>query len=219
MSAKITIDYREHAETLKQELTSAGIKFDIKKLNLGDYIIFPDTVVERKTTKDFCISLIDGRLFGQAYRLAKFAETPIFIIEGKSFTKEIPVKTGINQIKGALISIAQTFRIPVLRTVDEADTAWHLKHLAEQRQRIGENKGSLCSYRPKKIQTKKEYVLRMFPGVGPKTARLLLGEFGSITNIVNASYDELLKVDGIGAKTAGDIITVIREDQAEYTVE
>ena len=218
MNQTIIVDYRECADVLKQELVNADIAILEKKLNIGDYVISPDTLVERKTTHDFCMSIIDGRLFSQAYRLARFAENPIIILEGESFTKNVPVNIGISQIKGALISLAQTFRIPVLRTMNQKDSAWHLKQLASQRKRIGMNKGPHYGYTPKKLQTKKEYVLRMLPGIGPKKAKQLLDEFGSITNIVNASPEDLKKVSGLGQKTIDEIFHVIREEYTEYSI-
>ena len=43
------------------------------------------------------------------------------------------------------------------------------------------------------------------PGVGPQTRRRLLGRFGSVENVRNASKADLLDVDGVGEKTAETI--------------
>lgn len=184
---KIYVDRREHADVLKGALADFGFEMIEKQLNIGDYIICHDTTIERKTTHDFCLSILDGRLFKQAYRLSVFCEHPIIIIEGGSFMKNHSVPISIEAVKGALINIAQTFRIPVLRTVDEQDSAWHINQLSAQRKRIGENKGPLSACKPKKIQSRKEYILKAFPGIGTKMAKTLLEEFGNITNIINAT--------------------------------
>ena len=212
----IQIDYREHCDQLKEVLSGYGFQLDIKPLKLGDYRIQPDIVVERKTTRDFCISILDGRLFSQAYKLVNLEERPILMIEGESFTKNIPVDIGIKQIKGVLITLAQTFHLPVLRTLNQEDSAWHLKQLALHRERLGQNKGSLHSYTPKKLQTQKEYILRELPGIGPGLAKKLLEEFGSIQNIVNASPEALSKIHGLGDKKIKKIHELLREEQSEY---
>ena len=108
---RIIADCRENAEELIGLLESR-YGFDIveKQLSLGDYFIAPDTIVERKTVADFAISIIDGRLFRQAYLLAECAENPLIIIEGETFDG---LNVPINAIKGALISLAQSFRLPV----------------------------------------------------------------------------------------------------------
>ena len=43
-----------------------------------------------------------------------------------------------------------------------------------------------------------EKMLMQMRSVGPDTARLLLKSFGSINKIINASDDELLKVEKVG---------------------
>ena len=48
-------------------------------------------------------------------------------------------------------------------------------------------------------------VLDEVPGVGPETRKRLLGHFGSVENIRDASREELVSVDGVGEKTAETI--------------
>ncbi len=44
-------------------------------------------------------------------------------------------------------------------------------------------------------------------GVGPVTFAKLVKHFGSVENAVKASYNQLLRIEGIGEKTAGSIIS------------
>ncbi|MDR4509048.1 MAG: hypothetical protein MRJ65_12595 [Candidatus Brocadiaceae bacterium] len=53
-----------------------------RRLSMGNYVVNKCIIAERKTTKDFVLSIIDGRLFTQASRLKKYAEIPLMIIEG-----------------------------------------------------------------------------------------------------------------------------------------
>ena len=129
MDPKITVDHREHAQELITELRARyGFSIELKQLKLGDYYIPPDTIVERKTVHDFGVSILDGRLFQQAYRLVEHANNAILLIEGSSFNLAKP-HIKIASIKGAMITLAQTFRLPVLRSKDVADSAWYLYHL------------------------------------------------------------------------------------------
>ena len=141
------IDHRENADILIDSLSEKyGFEIELTTLKYGDYFIEPDITIERKTTKDFLISIIDGRLFKQAYRLAEFTRRPIILVEGRHY-----YGTGLDfsmeSVKGVLITLAQTFHIPVLRSVDENDTAWYLNQMFEQRSRVGSNKGSLFGYK------------------------------------------------------------------------
>jgi Fanconi anemia group M protein len=214
---QILIDHREHADSLINCLTQQyGMTVEIRQLKYGDYHIYPDTVVERKTTRDFCLSIIDGRLFKQAFRLSQLDLNPLIIIEGEHFLNEHNIKLSLEAVRGALISLAQTYRIPVLRTHDETDTAWHLAQLYLQRERIGKNRGTLSGHNPKRLETKKERLLSTFPGVGKKMAKLLLEEFDSVGNIINASREELMQVRGMGAKTVDQIHQIIKEQPDIY---
>ncbi len=214
MEKTIDIDFREKAETLIDLLKSSyAFEINVTKLKYGDYFIAPDTIVERKTVCDFLVSIIDGRLFNQAYRLAEHCERPVIIIEGKIFSGEGYPAISQEAIKGALITIAQTFHIPVLRTTSESDTAWYINQLHEHRQRVGEHSGPLLSRKAKNVDTQKIRILRALPGIGAKSAKTLLYHFGSIRNIFNASEEELLDVPGIGEKTAGKIQDILKENQ------
>ena len=215
-SKNIIVDHREHADVLTTMLQDK-YHFEIvqKQLKYGDYLIEPDITLERKTTKDFLLSIIDGRLFRQAYHLTEHTQRPIILVEGRSYLNT-GVDISIESVKGALITIAQTFHIPVLRTVDEEDTAWHIEHLFLQRNRVGKNRGVLLGYRSKRLETQKINLLRMLPGVGKETAKNLLEHFETITNIINASEKELTKLHGIGKNTANDIKTVVSEELSDY---
>ena len=214
--ATIHIDHREHCDILKLQLKEYGFNLIEQHLTIGDYIVYPDTTIERKTIHDFAISILDGRLFNQAYRLSMLCERPIIIIEGKSFINDNSISISIGAAKGALITLAQTYQIPVLRTIDEKETAWYIKQLHLQRQRVGSHKKPLSAYTPQRTDTKKEYILKAFPGIGQKMAKTLIDKFGSITNVVNATYDELSEIHGLGPKTIEQIHHVIRENEAIY---
>ena len=77
----IAVDHRENADELVAELRRAGCSVVFEQLRFGDYRIQPDTIVERKTVDDFCLSIIDGRLFRQAYLLAAHVHRPIILVE------------------------------------------------------------------------------------------------------------------------------------------
>ncbi len=55
------------------------------------------------------------------------------------------------------------------------------------------------------IRDEVKTVLDDVPGVGPETRKRLLGRFGSVENVREASVDDLESVEGIGAKTAETI--------------
>lgn len=195
-----------------------GFRTSVEHLKLGDYFFAGDTLVERKTTGDFCLSIIDGRLFKQAWLLAHYRGTSLMIVEGLSYSTDHEIDIDINAVKGALITLAHSYRIPLLRTRHQQDTAWHLNQLYQQKLQIGKNTYPRHTYTPKTLTSRKSYLLRALPGIGPKMAKSLLDEFGSVTNIVTATESELLKIHGLGPKTVKQIRNVLQEQSPFYEV-
>ena len=80
----------------------------------GSFIKHSRLVFERKTIRDFALSIIDGRLFKQATRLSASDYESVLILEG---TGKDLAETGLKReaIQGALISISLILGIPVLK--------------------------------------------------------------------------------------------------------
>ena len=79
---RIVIDDRERKSGIPKLLQGIGINAEIKTLPVGDYIVAPETIVERKSISDLISSVFDGRLFDQCTRLRKHYKNPIIIVEG-----------------------------------------------------------------------------------------------------------------------------------------
>ena len=58
------------------------MNLEMKTLPVGDYIVAPETVVERKSIRDLMSSIFDGRLFDQCNRLKEHFQFPIVLMEG-----------------------------------------------------------------------------------------------------------------------------------------
>jgi Fanconi anemia group M protein len=67
----ITADDREQkSEVIKSLMGIEKVEVCIRRLSMGDYQVEKRVIVERKTLKDFAVSIIDGRLFKQMIWLA-----------------------------------------------------------------------------------------------------------------------------------------------------
>jgi len=89
-----------------------GIKTPVENLKTGDYIIGDGIVVERKTASDFVQSIIDGRLFKQAWMMKKYSDQSLVIITGDLSTIDNIHPHAIN---GALISLTMAWQLPGYR--------------------------------------------------------------------------------------------------------
>ncbi len=68
----VIADDREQRSGVVQALQDMdAVHVEIGRLAVGDYFAENRLIVERKTLADFSVSIIDGRLFRQAVKLAK----------------------------------------------------------------------------------------------------------------------------------------------------
>ncbi len=204
----IIADYREKSSRIFKLLLEKGVKVDLKRLDIGDYILSQRVAVELKTKKDFVDSIIDGRLLSQVKELKENYERPIILVEGSS---DIYSERNIhkNAVNGMIITLIINYGVPILWSKNAVETADLFYLIAKKEQLGNENHYELHSRKPLTLKEQQEYVVSSLPGVGLSTARDLLKKFGSVRNIVSSAEDKLKEVSLIGKKKARKIRDVI----------
>ncbi len=204
---RMVIDERERKSGIPDLLKQVGVKVEMMNLPVGDYIVAPETVVERKSVNDFISSVFDGRLFDQCNRLKEHFEHPSIIIEGN--VDEIDKITENPLVfYGAMSSVVLDFKIPVIPTPNASHTA---KLLISMCARQGAVKGPFLKKIRKSNDLKQQQlsILCSLPGVGEKLASRMLEKFGSTGNSLNASSVELSKISGMGEARAQKIRKIL----------
>ena len=209
-SSEIIIDHRENVGKLISRLLE-HTKIDIKRLDVGDYLVKKRFAIERKTGVDFAKSIIDKRLFGQIYSTRKVFHNTILVIEDmeKMYNGNLHPKA----IRNAIASILVDFSIPVVYTKDSEETAdfiLTLKDLARgdplDYEAIAIKASSI------KIEQEQRYLVGGLPGIDSERTKLLLQHIGSPKGIANADVNDLLKIKGIGEKLAHTVYEILKED-------
>jgi DNA excision repair protein ERCC-4 len=198
---RLRVDFSERNAALLDLARACG-DFDIQmeRLAVGDYDVDGGVVIERKTYADFATSLADGRLFPQAAALARSPQRPLILLEGPKPAQMPEVHP--HALKGALLSLAVMWRLPVIHARDPEDSLRILRCLARQRARTDANILRRYDRKPKRLASRRLYVLQGLPGVGPALANRLLLHFGSVEQVITAQQSVLMQVRGIGAKKA-----------------
>jgi len=206
----IYVDSREQASGVTVKLKEMDAVIQVKQLEVGDFVLSDEVVVERKTIEDFLSSLIDGRLFNQLTMMSSNYAAPLIILEGNPNELYTTRNIHENAIKAALASIALNYRVPILYTHDVQDTA-KLVFLIAKREQLGSEKEIRLRVGRKglTIPEQQQYILEGFPLVGPNLAKALLKKLGSIRSIVNATVKELQEVDKMGPKKAKKLLEVL----------
>jgi len=106
-----------------------------------------------------------------------------------------------------------------LRSMAPEETARLIVYAARQIQSLGKAGYPRPGYRPKTKKGRQFYILQGLPGVGHERARRLLEKFGSVEAVMLASQNELLTVEGVGAKTANRIRWAVSEKIESYGAE
>jgi Fanconi anemia group M protein len=205
---RLRVDFSErHAALLDLARDCGDFDIHMERLTVGDYLIDGGIVIERKTCADFASSLADGRLFPQAAALARSPPRPIVLLEGPTPAQMPDVHA--HALKGALLSLAVMWRLPVIHARNPEDSLRILRLLARQLART--SLGVLQRYdrKPKRLASRKLYMLQGLPGVGPALANRLLLQFGSVKDVISADPGVLAQVRGIGPKKAQRIRDVV----------
>jgi ERCC4-type nuclease len=212
----IVADDRERGCEVAECLAAMdGVHLRIGRLSMGDYRLDDAILFERKTLNDFAASVVDGRLFRQAVRLAGSKFRCALILEG---TKESLTRSGFRResMQGALIAVSLVLGIPVLRSRDCCETARLMVYAARQVRAAARGAHYRAGYRPKGKWKRQLYILQGLPGVGPERAARLLDRFGCVEAVVGAGSEALQSVEGIGKHTADKIRWAVREQGQTY---
>jgi DNA excision repair protein ERCC-4 len=212
---RIVVDERERNSRIPDLLRQAGTIIDFAQLKVGDYIVSPETAIERKTIRDLINSIYDGRLFVQCSELAQHYSKPIVIIEGNIIDLlDFPPEINDDQLRilvervpltyNALVTVALDFRIPTIHTPSAEYTSQLLVTLVNKSLQEGRSNGPLLK-RIKKgnmIYTQQLSILSSLPGIGDKLAVRMLQKFRTPQSALNASVAELARIPGFGTARA-----------------
>jgi len=211
--ARIVVDEREKNSGIPDLLRKAGAIIDFAQLKVGDYLVSPETAVERKTVRDLVSSIYDGRLFVQCSDLVKHYQKPLIVVQGNiAELAEIPedAENGKRLAErmplayDALATVATEFRIPIIHTPSADQTAQLLVTLVNKSLREGKATGPLLRKIKKEnpVYIQQLSVLSSVPGVGEKLAVRMLEKFRTPKRALNASAAELATIPGFGLARA-----------------
>lgn len=165
-TVQIVADDREPAAGVIAELERIdGVRVLVRRLAAGDYLVDNRFAVERKTFADFGQSLVDGRLFAQAARLAAGSARAVLILEGPAEEWD-SVRVGRESLQGAVISLGVFMGVAILRAEDAAETARLLIYLGSQARRSANGSLPRSGRRPKRKRARQLYFLQGLPGGG-----------------------------------------------------
>lgn len=211
---RIVVDEREKKSGIPDLLRLTGIKMEIKTLPVGDYIVGPETIVERKSIHDLLSSIFDGRLFDQCSRLKKHFAYPLILMEGNVDDID-KIAENPFVLYGAISRIALDFKIPIIATPNATHTVKLLVSLCAKKD---SSTGPFLKKIKKSNDVQKQQlsILASLPGVGEKLATRMLQRFGTPMAVLKSSVSDLAKVEGLGNQRAKKIKKMLGSKSVHY---
>ncbi|XP_068161430.1 DNA repair endonuclease XPF [Antennarius striatus] len=214
--SRVIVDMREFRSELPSLLHRRGLDIEPVTLEVGDYILTPDTCVERKSVSDLIGSLQSGRLYTQCLSMTRYYRKPVLLIEfdpnkpfslmaRSSFRHEI----SSHDVSSKLTLL--TLHFPQLRIIwcpsphATADLFLDLKQghsepNAAAAQAVTAESDTLTESTGQYNPGPYDFLLKM-PGVNAKNYRALIQHAHSLADLAKLSQDRLAEVLG-NAKNA-----------------
>lgn len=207
-------------------LVKLGIPVKREQLKLGDYQ-WGEYIIERKSVQDLLGSVYSGRLYNQLYDLMKLEDRKValFVIgeippvarwtrtaRGRTY-QQMLTKEERNKIEDRVIpnlALAFTsFHIPVFQCTNERQ---FIKYLSAMYYKCNRTTKSLKPVKRKSqtIPEIKSDMLCCLSNIGRVTSDKLSENF-TIKQLVNMEMKDMLKIPGIGKKTAEAMYKIFNE--------
>ncbi|GMH40938.1 hypothetical protein BSKO_08842 [Bryopsis sp. KO-2023] len=205
-SVKIVVDMREFMSTLPAVLYQKGFVIQPVTLEVGDYVLSPEIVVERKSLPDLFGSFQSGRLYHQAELMSRHYKTPVLLIEfeqDKQFALQSDQDLGQDILPTNIVSkiVLLALHFPKLRIVwsrslhATAEIFASLKTNQDDPDMltaagVGEVPGSS---RESVVNQSAVEVLKKLPGVTNANYRLIMNACSSLADLAKMPLPDLEK--------------------------
>ena len=222
MQVRIVIDERERSSKIPNLLRQMGITIDFASLAVGDYIVSPETAIERKTINDLLASIYDGRLYVQCSDLIQHYSRPVVVIEGNirdledlhNIRDDDQFRIVLDRIQisyDALAKIALDFRIPIIHSPSAEYSSRLLLTMARRSMEEGHSIGPFLKKIKKNnpLYLQQLFVLSSLPSIGNKLAARMLKKFNTPQRALNASIAELASIPGFGTARAARVRKIL----------
>jgi len=214
----VLVDKAEYASRIPELLEKLEVPIKPAKLEVGDYII-GDIAIERKTISDYISSMVSGRLSRQLYELSYNFSLSYLCVVGLVgevlMERRVSLYAYISSLVGASLKRSPEGHKGQVITVNlenEYDFALFVKALYEKLRKPEPRLPPAPVRASSDPTTRAVHVLCSLPGIGEAKAKALLGRFGSLKAVLNATPSELAQVPGVSLKMAEEIYALINKE-------
>ncbi|NXK05677.1 XPF endonuclease, partial [Herpetotheres cachinnans] len=206
----VIVDMREFRSELPSLIHRRGIDIEPVTLEVGDYILTPDTCVERKSISDLIGSLNNGRLYTQCVSMSRYYKRPVLLIEfdpNKPFSLiprgSLHQEISSNDVTSKLTLLTLHFpKLRILWCPSPHATAELFEELKQNHPQPDAETAMAVTADSEILPESDKYnpgpqdFLLKMPGINAKNCRALMNHVKSIAELATLSKDELSRILG-----------------------
>jgi len=219
MLVQISDKEQDRIKSASDYYREQGLTVEVSNLEIGDYIFTDGTesvVFEFKTIPDYINSINDGRLWNEAINQAENYNHHFILIHGDLYqrTKAIIqsrdyIPMNIEQYIGSISSLNRyTTVLQVYNHVIEEAYFTMMK----QAEKCLSNRPIVKKFPKKHKNPAFNYLCYCIYGISSKKAKAIVDtyELKTLADLMKLTVEDLTKIEGIGEKTAENIINSIQ---------
>lgn len=217
---KVTIDSREQKriQSATKYYEKQGLEVEVAELPIGDYLFTNGTdevAFELKTIPDFISSIQTGRVFNQAISQAEEFPYHYVIIVGNEHTRTKCLAMSRNyrpvtvfQYLGAIASLNRYTTVIESYSPYIEETYYRMQITAKK---ALSDKPIVKKFPRKHKNPALNFLMYSIYGINAKKAQTIVDtyELKSLTDLMKLTKEDLTQIEGIGPKTATNIIGAI----------
>ena len=198
-----------------------GHEVTTENLQIGDYIFDDKIVFEFKTIPDFVASIQDNRVFNEAINQAENFDYHYVIIQGDEHSRAKALAMSKNyrevsyfQYLGAIASLNRY--TTVIESYSPFINEAYYRMLITAKKCL-QNKPIVKKFNKKHKNPAMNYLCYCVYGLNQKRASEIVYQchLNTLEDLLNITYQDLVKIDGIGDKLAEKILNTISDDSYE----
>jgi len=205
VQARVVVDVREFRSALPFHIWQTRVDVIPLTLLVGDYILTPDIVVERKSISDLIGSFRDGRLYQQCEAMLKYYKIACLLLEfdNKSYFTMEPFKDIRTRSADVQREIQENLctlmlRFPKLRLLWSSSPVHSAQIIQGLKEFEPEPVPDECAKAGQSMlmDSAALSMLEVMPGLSPRNAPLIAHKVANINELVQMSREDLVDILG-----------------------
>lgn len=216
MKVQISDKEQNRIKQAEKYFQSLGCETEVTNLQYGDYVFDNKVAIEYKTMADFFSSIQDHRVFNEAINQAENFDWHYVLIHGNEHERSKCVAMSRNyipvdlyQFHGAIASLNRYSTVIECYSpfINEAFYKMYI-----QAKKDLSNKPIVKKFPRKHKNTAFNFLCYCIYGINHKKAKAIVDTLNlhSLNDLMKLNIDDLTNIEGIGEKTAQNILNNIR---------